>query len=471
MAKSKFSKVLGSSDIIATAFGAMIGWGWVVSSGDWIQTAGVLGTVFSFLIGGLMIFFVGLTYAELTTALPQCGGEHVFSYRALGPVGSFVCSWALVLSYVGVVCFEACALPTIIQYIYPPFLQGYLYSVAGFDIYATWLVTAIIFAVVITFINMRGVKIAALVQKILTVVIATVGILLVVASLFTGDIKNLEGQTFVGNGGFDAFKNILAIAVVTPFFLLGFDVIPQVAEEINIPLKKVGKLLLLSIVLAVAFYALVVFAVGYVLPKTDIANYSKGAGLVTADAMAKAFNSVNVSKILIIGGMCGIITSWNSFLIGGSRVVYAMGEAKMIPAFFAKLSEKRKTPTTAIVLIGILSIVSVFFGRQMLVWISNAASFACCIAYCIVSISFLILRKKEPNLERPYKIKHYKLVGTLAIALSGLLVVMYLIPKSATALAPVEFAIVGSWTLLGIIFAFFCKLKYKEKYGIIPNID
>ena len=125
MAKSKFSKVLGSSDIIATAFGAMIGWGWVVSSGEWIQTAGVLGTVFSFLIGGLMIFFVGLTYAELTTALPQCGGEHVFSYRALGSTGSFVCSWALVLSYVGVVCFEACALPTIIQYIYPPFLQGY----------------------------------------------------------------------------------------------------------------------------------------------------------------------------------------------------------------------------------------------------------------------------------------------------------------------------------------------------------
>ena len=471
MAKSKFSKVLGSSDIIATAFGAMIGWGWVVSSGDWIQTAGVLGTVFSFLIGGLMIFFVGLTYAELTTALPQCGGEHVFSYRALGPVGSFVCSWALVLSYVGVVCFEACALPTIIQYIYPPFLQGYLYSVAGFDIYATWLVTAIIFAVVITFINIRGVKIAAFVQKILTVVIAAVGILLVVASLFTGDIKNLEGQTFVGTGVFDGFKNILAIAVVTPFFLLGFDVIPQVAEEINIPLKKVGKLLLLSIVLAVAFYALVVFAVGYVLPKTDIANFSSGAGLVTADAMAKAFNNVNISKVLIIGGMCGIITSWNSFLIGGSRVVYAMGTAKMIPAFFAKLNEKRKTPTNAIVLIGVLSIISVFFGRQMLVWISNAASFACCIAYCIVAISFVILRKKEPNLERPYKIKHYKLVGFLAIALSGLLVVMYLIPKSATALAPVEFAIVGGWTLLGIIFACVCKLKYKEKYGIIPNID
>ncbi|MEE1002422.1 MAG: APC family permease [Acutalibacteraceae bacterium] len=471
MAKSRFSKVLGQSDVIVTAFGAMIGWGWVVSSGEWIQTAGVIGTILSFLIGGLIIFFVGLTYAELTTALPQCGGEHVFSFRAFGSVGSFICSWALVLSYIGVVCFEACALPTIIQYIYPPFLQGYLYTVAGFDIYATWLITAIILAIIITYINMRGIKTAAFVQKILTFVIAAVGILLVVASLFTGKISNLDGQAFTGFGGFDSFKNILAIAVVTPFFLLGFDVIPQVAEEINIPLKKVGKLLLLSIVLAVTFYALVVFAVGFALNSTELTNASKGAGLVTADAMAKAFNSNIMSKVLIIGGMCGIVTSWNSFLIGGSRVIYAMGEANMLPSIFSKLHPTRKTPKNAIILVGILSIVSVFFGRQMLVWISNSASFACCVAYCIVSMSFLVLRKKEPELERPYKIKHYKFVGIIASVLSGLLVVMYLIPNFATALSTEEFIIIGGWTLLGIVFAISCKLKYKNKFGNIPNIE
>ena len=85
------------------AFGAMIGWGWVVSTGDWIGTAGVIGAMLGFILGGVMIFFIGMTYAELTPAMPECGGEHVFSMRAMGPIGSFVCTWAIVLGYVSVV--------------------------------------------------------------------------------------------------------------------------------------------------------------------------------------------------------------------------------------------------------------------------------------------------------------------------------------------------------------------------------
>ena len=112
--KSEFDKVFSAWDILVIAFGAMIGWGWVVSTGDWIGRGGVLGAVIGFAIGGIMVFFVGLTYAELTAAMPQCGGEHVFSYKAMGPVGSFICTWAIILGYVSVVCFEACALPTII---------------------------------------------------------------------------------------------------------------------------------------------------------------------------------------------------------------------------------------------------------------------------------------------------------------------------------------------------------------------
>ena len=132
--KTEFNKVLNIWDILVLAFGAMIGWAWVVSTGDWIMQGGVAGAMLGFGLGGVMIFFVGLAYAELTTAMPQNGGEHVFSYRALGKMGSFICTWAIIFGYTGVVCFEACALPTIFAYLYPGFLQYYLYTVGGFDI-------------------------------------------------------------------------------------------------------------------------------------------------------------------------------------------------------------------------------------------------------------------------------------------------------------------------------------------------
>lgn len=459
------SKKLNTGDVIVVAFGAMIGWGWVVSSGGWIQQSGVIGTILAFLLGGIMIYFVGLVYAELTTALPENGGAKVFSQHAFGTIGSFICTWSIILSYIGVVCFEACSFPTIIQYIFPGFLKGYLYTIAGFDIYATWLVVAIITCVLITYINIKGVKTAAILQKILTIIIAAVGMVLIIASIINGDPSNLDGQLFMGSGIDKILGNVLSIAMVAPFFLFGFDVIPQAAEEINIPLKKLGKLIVLSIALAVAFYGMVVFAVGYGMNQIELAMSLHGSGLVTADAMAKLFHSEIMAKTLILGGMCGIVTSWNSFLIGGSRALESMASSYMIPHVFCKKHKKYQTPYLSLILIGILSIISLFFGRQMLTWISNCASFACCLTYCIVSLSFLRLRKKEPELARPYKVKNYYLVGIMATVLSGFLCMMYLIPGTVCSMIDQELIITVLWTIIGIFFAVGCKVKYRDRFG------
>ena len=463
---SKFNPVLRSGDVLVVAFGAMIGWGWVVSSGQWIQEGGIIGTILGFLIGGIMIYFVGLCYAELTTAMPLCGGEHVFSFKAFGPIGSYICTWAIILSYIGVVCYEAVSFPTILQYIFPNMLKGYMYTINGFDVYASWVAISIVMSVIVVVLNIIGTKKAAIFQKVLTIIIAAVGILLVVASSISGDIENVQSQMFLGEKSGDILMNIFKVAIMTPFFFFGFDVIPQAAEEIRVPLKKIGKLMLLSIVLAVTFYVLVVFAVGYILNAGEIANSMNTTGLVTADAMAKAFSSSAMAKVLIIGGLCGIITSWNSFLIGGSRAIYSMSESRMIPEVFGKLHGKFKTPITALLLIGGLSILAPFFGRTMLVWIVDAGNFACCLAYCIVALSFVRLRSKEPTMERPYKIKHYKIVGVIAMLMSGGMAAMYLIPGTNCSLVWQEWIIVAGWVILGIVLAVRSYIKYKGNFKI-----
>lgn len=469
--KSNFDRVFSSWDILVIAFGAMIGWGWVIQSGDWIEKAGVIGAMLGFFLGGVMIFFIGLTYAELTPAMPECGGEHVFSMRAMGPYGSFVCTWAIILGYVSVVCFEACAFPTIISYLWPGFLKGYMYTVAGFDIYASWVAVAVIFAFLITIINLMGAKTAAILQTILTVAIGAAGIALVVASLFSGQPSNLDGQVFHGASSGSIFGNIVRVAAVSPFFFIGFDVIPQAAEEINVPLKKIGKMLLFSIVLAISFYALVIFAVGYVMDSKSIVDSYAATGLVTADAMAKAFHSEAMSKVIIIAGMCGIVTSWNSFMLGGSRAIFSMAESYMVPRVFKKLSSKHKTPTTAIWLIGILSMLAPFAGRKMLVWVSDAGNFGCVLAYFMVSLSFLILRKKEPTMPRPYKVKFGKVAGALAVLMSGIMLILYIFPASGAALVPQEWLIAGLWFVLGIFFIIGCKMKYQDKFGYYAPLN
>ena len=83
----------------------------------------------------------------------------------------------------------------------------------------------------------------------------------------------------------------------------------------------------------------------------------------------------------------------------------------------------------------------------------------------IVSMSFLVLRKNEPNMRRPYKVQHYKIVGIIASIMSGIMVLMYLIPKSGCTLTIQEWIIVGGWIVLGVVFYCFCRNKYKDDFG------
>lgn len=448
MEDKKLDKVLNNKDVLALAFGAMIGWGWVILAGMWIQDAGSLGAMAAFGLGGIMIVFVGLVYAELTSALPQSGGAQVFSHRALGANASFICTWSLILGYVGVVAFEACALPNVVEYLFPNFLQGHMYTIAGFDVYASWVGVGVVSSIIITIINYRGTKDAALLQKILTVIIAVAGIGLIISAPISGSVSNAE-PLFK-----DGWSGILAVAIATPFMYIGFDVIPQTAAEINMPFKKIGKILILSIVMAVAFYVLVIFAVSLLMTEDQMAS----SVLVTADAMKIGFgNSDLAAKVLIIAGLAGIVSSWNAFLMGGSRAMYALAQAKMLPAFFGKIHPKYNTPSNAILLIGGISVIAPLFGKSMMGWLVNAGSFGIVIAYAIVSISFIVLRKKEPNLERPYEIKNYKFVGYMAIVLSILMLLLY-IPGMIFA----EWIIVGAWVLVGTLLYITAKKMYPD---------
>lgn len=440
---SNFSRVLSKKDVIALAFGAMIGWGWIVLAGNWIETAGTLGAILAFALGGLLVVFVGLTYAELTAAMPQCGGEHVFSHRGLGYKSSFVCTWAIILGYISVVAFEAVAFPTVTEYLFPKYIQGFMYTIAGYDVYFTWVLVGVVSSIAITIINYIGVKPAAFMQGILTCVIAAVGLVFFAGAMTNGSTEHIT-PLFV-----DGTKGLFGVLVMTPFMFVGFDVIPQAAEEINLPFKAIGKLLVLSVIMAIVWYIMIIFGVSLAMDHTSLA----ASKLATADAMkAVFFNSDFAGKLMVIAGIGGILTSWNSFFVGGSRALYAMAESGMLPEFLGKLHPRFKTPSNAILLIGAMSSLAPLLGRKMLVWLVDAGGFTIVISYFFVALSFLALRRNEPDMPRPYRVRYGKAVGIIATCLTGAMAMLYM-PGAPSALVwPYEWVIVLGWFVLGAFF-------------------
>lgn len=437
-----FSKTLARREVLTLSFGAMVGWSWVLLTGEWLQRSGSLGTVIAFIIGGIAVIFISLTYAELASAMPKAGGEHVYTYRALGYTPSFIASWAIVMAYVTVCVFESAALPTALEYLFPELKAGYLWTVQGSDVYASMVAIGVVGAIVMTTINYIGIAFAAFVQTVITALFFVIGV-----SFFTGAFTfemQSEPIPLFTNGA----VGILGVLVMVPALMVGFDVIPQSAEEINLDPNLIGKLLVLSVSLAVAWYVLITLAVSFTLGAEDLA----AASIATADASAAAWRSQAMGNLMILAGVGGILTSWNAFLIGGSRILYALGESGMIPAVFSRIHPRFKTPYIGILVIGLLSCISPFFGRTILVWLVDAGSFTIVIAYGMVAFAFIRLRQKEPDMVRPFKVRHWRFVGYSAFILSCCLGMLYLPGSPSGLLWPYEWGMVLGGSLVGLAF-------------------
>ncbi|WP_251975806.1 APC family permease [Salinicola avicenniae] len=454
----QFVRVLARTDVLALAFGAMIGWGWIVLTGGAILDGGSLGAMIAFVIGGIAVLLVGLTYAELASAMPQVGGEHVYSYRALGHAASFVCTWSIVLGYVSVASFEAVALPTVFEHLFPGYAVGDLWTVAGWDVKATWVAVGVAGSLAMMVINYLGISTAALLQKVVTCLILVAGVMFVTGSLFTGDSANM--QPLFASGEHGALGGITAVLILVPFLFVGFDVIPQAAEEIDLPFRDIGKVLVLSVLMAVAWYTLIVLGTSLMLDDAALGS----AALSVPAAMEVVFGGAWAGNLMVLAGIAGIITSWNAFYIGGSRAIYALAHSGMLPAFLGKLHPRYKTPTNAIILIGVLSTLAPFFGRPALVWLVDAGGLGIVLAYLFVALSFLVLRLREPDMPRPYLVRSGKLVGVLATLLSLGMACLYL-PGSPSALTATEWWIFGVWMLGGLGLYGWARRHYGREMG------
>lgn len=447
--RQKLKRVLSRSDVLALSFGTMVGWGWVMLPGQWIQAAGFAGAIISFLIGGTMCIFVGLTYAELTTALPIAGGELAFAYRGLGYFWAWVAGWSISFAYVGVASWEGIAISTATDYLFELPKLGYLWTLAGYDVYISWAAVGMIGAIILTTLNVFGVKPAAVFQIMGTLGLVMSGVIFISGGAAFGKAEYI-GPLFTSAAGMGV------VLLMAPSMFIGFDVIPQSTEEMNMPLKDIARVLILSIVLACSWYILMILGIAVSLPF----EMRAAAAVPVADAAAFAFKAPIIGKIMILGGICGIMTSWNGFIVGASRILFAMGRAKMLPSVFAIVHSKYQTPIVALGMVGLISCLSPLLGKNALVWFINSAALGTIISYLLVAISFINIRIKEPDLARPFKVKKWKAIGAAAIASSLFFLLLYSPLSSSTLFWPYEWGLVLGWSAIGIFLALRSRISY-----------
>lgn len=421
----------------------MIGFGWVVLSGGWIEDGGTVGAAIAMGGGGLIMALVALLYAELTASMPKAGGEHHYLMRGMGPRWAFIGSWGITGGYISIVAFEAVALPRTVSYIWPEILDNPMYSIFGSDVALTWALIGAVAAVAITAINYFGVKLAGVVQTFVVVFLVVVGLMLMTGSFINGSVSNME-PFFTNPTG------LFTVLIVVPFLFVGFDVIPQASEELNMSPRRIGKLIPISVLIAGAWYVMVIFTASSAMPASELA----ASNLATADAMGALWNSQFMANILLAGGIAGILTSWIALLIGASRLLYAMGHSGMLPKWFGKLHPKFNTPSNAILFIGALSVAAPFFGTGMLGWLVDSGSPSIVVTYFMVCIVFLILRKKEPTLERPFVAGRGRLgtvLGVLGAILTLGLLTLY-IPGMPASIDPMSYVFCLAWWAIGVVF-------------------
>lgn len=437
--RSVLSQGLGRTDVIALGFGTMVGWGWIMMGASWVSGAGYLGALVAFLVGGGILLLIGLIYGELTAALPLAGGEFVFVYRAIGKRMAFLTGWIMALAYLSVAAWEGIALATAMNYLLPIPRVGPLWEIAGYEVYLSWALVGMIGAAVLMVLNLIGSRTAVLFQIMATMAIMAVVLILLLGGLVYGSRDNI-GSVFTTGRGFSY------VLLMVPAMLIGFDVIPQSAEEMNLEKRDIGRMIVVCIIISVVWYCLLILGIGLAAPEEI-----RSSGIIpVADVAEYAFRSQLFSDLMIAGGVLGILTTWNGFFLGASRLIFAMGRARLIPAVFGRTMGKNHVPVMAILAVGILCIATPMLGRNALIWLVDMSALCALFTYTMVAVSFVRLRRREPELERPFKLWNNAWSGALISMIAIVYTLFYIGSTVSQGEITAAYAMLIAWLMAGV---------------------
>jgi basic amino acid/polyamine antiporter, APA family len=304
----------------------------------------------------------------------------------------------------------------------------------------------------ITALNYLGIEFAAAFQDIFTYGKIALAVIFFSAAVYVGKTANLLPLFREAAGGRIAWTGVLYVLATAPFWYGGFNSIPQVIEEKSgrTQLNTIGRVMLLSLTIAIGFYCVVIIAASMAAPWQELAHHE----MATVQAFRIAFRSPVWANLVLIAGLFGIMTAWNAVFIAASRVLFALGRARVIGAPFGRVHRKFGSPFVSILVVGTLGLASVFLGRGAIAPIANIGSFGFAFAYFITAFGMLRLRHTRPDAPRPYRARFG--IATSVIASIGslfmLVMSLYLPYADSNRGVPLEWKLLLVWVILGAAF-------------------
>ena len=442
------AKVMDLRQLFSMAFGMIIGVGWITVLSFWLGEAGSFGAILAFAVGWAFMLTVVLCYAEIAAMFPVSGGEVAYAYKIYGLRVSYFAGWCLALQYISVTAFEAISVGWVLDALVPGVDGPVVYSILGEDIHLTPLVVGLGGMGVIAYVNYLGASLSARLQETMIIGLLLAAAAFTTGGLIAGEPENLKPYfAGVGEAGF-AWSGFLAVLATTPFWFAGFDIIPQALGErsSSVNLGKLPIVIVAAITLSLAFYVLVILAAAMSMPRADLLD----ADLPTAAAISNALNSELGGRLVLFGGLLGLISTWNAIFFGATRLIFALARARMISPALSRVHSKNATPYASIFFVATTGGILTLLGRQAIVPIVNIGSFILAFLFCIISWGVIILRRRAPAAARPYRVPGGPVIPVIATLFAGAMsVVAFIQPYFATDGAPMEWWIIAGWLLLG----------------------
>ena len=470
-------KQLSPMHVWAIAFGCVIGWGSFINPGKkFLPNSGVAGTAIAMFLGAVVMMIIAFSYAYMVPKYPKAGGEFTFTKVCFGKDCAFLCGWFLVAAYLTNVPMNSTAIGLIVDGLdgTKDILKfGFHYQIAGFDVWMGEMFFAMAILILFGTLNIIGVKKAGIVQTVLACLLAVSVLTLTISALVSdkASIANMapwwgfnksEAVAAYTNGTFqsiDEFSHggtmgiasaILATFAIAPWAYVGFDTIPQAAEEFKFSYKKVSLIMFVAILFGCFVYTAnntIAAAALSNWPELIIEAKSTPWLLLAAAEMLLG----TPGKILVgVAVSCAVLSGIMGFYLASSRLMYSMSRDGYLPKWFGEIDPKFGTPKNAMLFCIVISLSGPILGREALGWFVDMAAIGASIGYFFTAAATLVTLKRYGDGSA-----FLKVMGIIGVIFSVTFMILQLIPipgLSGVHFGKESYIMLIVWTVLGAAF-------------------